>query len=139
MSGTKFHIIWKHINSRCNSPSARDYSYYGGRGIKTTWNEFEKFRDEMLNSFKEHCSVHGEKNTTIERIDNSGGYSLGNCRWATRAEQSRNTRRTNSITFNGKTQCLVDWAKEIGVKRATLSNRINLYKWPIDKALTTKV
>lgn len=139
MSGTKFHIIWKHINSRCNSLSARDYHYYGGRGIKSSWDTFEKFRDEMFDSFKLHSKIYGEENTTIERIDNSGNYSVENCRWATRAEQNRNTRRTNRISFNGKTQCLVDWAKEIGIKRSVLSARINTYKWPIDKALTTKV
>lgn len=139
MSRTKFHIIWKHINSRCNSPSSRDYSYYGGRGIKTDWDEFEKFRNDMFESFCKHVSSNGEKNTTIERINNNGNYTVDNCRWATRAEQNRNTRRTNLITFNGKTMCLVDWAKELGMKRATLSNRLNLYGWSIDKAFTTVV
>ena len=129
--GTKFYLVWKHIRSKIYNKSSKDYFYYGGRGIKTEWNNFAKFKIDMFQSYKEGL--------TIERIDNNGNYTKENCRWATRAEQSRNTRRTRLITFNGKTQCLVDWAKELRIKRATLSNRLNYYNWSIEKALTTKV
>ena len=117
MRGTRFYIVWKHINSRCHNSSSKDFAYYGGRGIKTLWGEFEKFKEEMFDSYCKHTALHGEKNTTIERIDNNGNYCVDNCKWATRKDQSRNTRRTNLITFNGETLCLVDWAKKIGVKR----------------------
>jgi ribosomal protein S25 len=31
---------------------------------------------------------------TLERLDNAKGYEPSNCKWATRKEQNRNTRRT---------------------------------------------
>lgn len=34
----------------------------------------------------------------LERIDNNLGYSKGNCKWATRTEQMRNTRQ-NRLTY----------------------------------------
>lgn len=50
--------------------------------------------------------------TTLERIDNAGNYEPGNCRWATRAEQIRNTRRSKIINFKGRSKNLTDWASE---------------------------
>jgi len=39
-------------------------------------------------------------------------------------EQNRNTRRTRLFTHNGKTQCMKDWANELGVHYVTLRQRI---------------
>lgn len=139
MRGTRFYTTWKHINSRCNSTRNQDFRHYGGRGIKNHWKDFLLFKQEMFDSYCKHVAKFGEKNTTIDRINNQGNYCRDNCRWATRAIQSRNTRRTNIIEYRGETRCLADWAKHLGMKRATLSNRINIYKWPIDKALSTMV
>lgn len=43
------------------------------------------------------------------------------------------------ITFKGKTQGLIAWAKEYGLKESTLRERLNKYKWSLEKALTTPV
>lgn len=47
------------------------------------WSTFENFLADM-----------GERpvGTSIDRQDNTRGYEPGNCRWATRNEQNRNTR-----------------------------------------------
>lgn len=40
------------------------------------------------------------------------------------------------ISFNGKTQTVTQWAREKNMNTQTLFNRINTYKWTIERALT---
>jgi len=73
---------------------------------------------------------------TIERINNDGDYEPENCRWATRAEQLRNTRRNRFVSFNGVTQCIAEWATQLGMPYKTLQNRLKR-GWSVKDALTT--
>lgn len=75
---------------------------------------------------------------TVERRDGLRGYEPGNCRWATHAEQQRNTSYNVNLTFNGKTQCIAEWAREVGLSWACLSGRI-VAKWSVERALTEPV
>ena len=43
------------------------------------------------------------------------------------------------ICFEGRIQCLVEWAEELGMSKSTLKDRINLWNWSVRKALTTPV
>lgn len=97
MSKTRFYNIWKGIKKRCTYEKLFIYKYYGGRGIKCEWSCFEDFKKDMLFSYKIHVINFGEKQTTIDRINNSGNYCKENCRWATMKEQCRNKRTRNSF------------------------------------------
>lgn len=46
--------------------------------------------------------------------------------------------RSEMLTFNGRTQTLADWARELDMKIETLHQRIHRLHWSIEKALTTK-
>lgn len=124
--------IWGGILSRCNNPRHTPYPFYGGRGIRVCdrWLQYENFLADM--------GRRPSPKHSIDRIDNDGDYAPENCRWAVMSEQWRNTRRTRLVSFRGKTQCLKDWATELGINYSTLHTRITRYGWPVQRALTTK-
>jgi hypothetical protein len=131
-SKTAEYKSWASMKSRCDNPNNTYYSRYGGRGItyETRWGNFEEFIKDMGNMPLEKME--------LDRIDNEGNYCKDNCRWATRKEQTRNRggkRATRLYTFNGKTMCIADWAKEIGIAAASLQKRLNK-GWPLELALS---
>lgn len=43
------------------------------------------------------------------------------------------------ITYNGKTQSISAWAKELGMNKSTLTQRLNARMWSIERALTEPI
>ena len=133
-SRTPLHRVWLSIVRRCTTPSNNGYPNYGGRGILIC----DQWRHD-IQAFYDHVTQlpdYGKKGYSIDRIDNDGNYEPGNVRWATRTEQNRNTRRNVLIAFNGKTQCLQDWANELELSPDTITSRIKA-GWDIERALRT--
>jgi hypothetical protein len=73
--------IYNGAKSRCSNPKHIAYKYYGGRGIKFKFKNFEQFFAELGPRLK---------GKTLDRINNNGNYEPGNVKWSTRAEQSSN-------------------------------------------------
>ena len=103
---------------RCYRQSAKNYKYYGDRGIRVCdeWHDIE--------TFAIWCEHSGYKSgLTIDRINVNDNYSPSNCRWVTRKEQANNRRNTVYVTIDGITKTLTEWAEFAGLNKSTLKNR----------------
>ena len=129
MEGTKTYNAWASMKKRCKNPSHKFYPQYGGRGISfdPAWESFESFLADM------GTAPHG---LTLDRVDNSLGYSKDNCRWTTQKTQCNNRRSNVFVEYAGKRQTVAQWSEEIGLERKTLEYRIRV-GWTPEKALTT--
>ena len=54
--------------------------------------DFINFKNDMYDSYLEHCKLKWEKNTTIDRINVNLWYNKENCRWADWVIQANNKR-----------------------------------------------
>jgi hypothetical protein len=119
MSKHPAYQVWAVMLRRCHNPKNARYPAYGGRGIAVcdAWRRsFVAFWTDMGATWAAGLSV--------ERINNSAGYRPGNCRWATPAEQSRNTRRNQIIDTPWGRMCIADAAAKEGVGYWTMHSRL---------------
>ena len=86
--------VLSEIKKRCFKTHHKDYKYYGARGISLypQWIESTRaFINYILSNLGKRPEGH-----TLDRINNNLGYIPGNLRWATRSEQNRNKRPSNT-------------------------------------------
>lgn len=121
---------WEAMINRCVVGSEHYDKYYRERGIAVCdrWRQFENFLADMGRK--------PSRGHSLDRIDNDGNYEPGNCRWATKKEQMRNTRQNHLLTHNGETRCISEWAEVLGVSRDRIWGRIRR-GWPPEVALGT--
>ena len=115
-SRTRLFRIWTSMRYRCENELLASYKDYGAKGITVCkeWQDFALFREWALS--------HGYSDElTIDRLDNSKGYSPENCRWVTRVEQNQNTTRTHRINYNGAFITAAEAARIVGVSRSTVA------------------
>ena len=123
MSKTRTYRIWMAMRNRCDRLN-QDYS---ARGIKycSEWKRFENFLADMGEAPAD-CS--------LDRVDVNGNYEKTNCRWATREQQSNNTRTNVFIEWNGKRQTRTQWERELGLRPSSLRSRLRA-GWSLERAM----
>lgn len=123
--------VYRLMLRRCLDPKSKSYQRYGGRGITVCpeWQEsFAKFLEDM--------GTRPLPTDTLERKENSKGYSKDNCCWATRKDQARNTRRNRHVTYKGVTKLLTEWAREFNLDHRLIGNRLDR-GWTPEDAIDT--
>jgi hypothetical protein len=116
-SDSRLHRIWRAIISRCHNPNDTSYARYGARRIKVCqrWQEsFEQFAKDV--------GTPSNDQALLVRVNDSKGYSPGNCRWATRGELNQS--RTLIIEHNGERLRIDEWAARLGLSQQAISRRI---------------
>lgn len=126
MYGTPTYKSWAEMKSRCDHPE-RSSGNYEGITYCDRWKNFANFFEDM-----------GKRptGTSLDRIDPHGNYEPQNCRWADIETQENN--RTNNVryTVNGKDMTLNEIARAYGISRSNLANKIYIYKWDMQDAIS---
>ena len=117
------------MKGRCLNLKSDHQKYYRERGITVCkrWKEdFSFFLQDM-----------GERpeGTTLDRKDNSKGYSKSNCRWATATEQMNNRRCNINIKYKGQIMSLKKWCLTLRLRYGTIYNRVKILNWDPKRAL----
>jgi hypothetical protein len=120
---TRTYRIWQAMHNRCRQQQHE--KYYSHISVDPRWSDYTTFLADM-----------GEAppRGTLDRVNNSGGYTPGNCRWATQAQQTRNTRRRVEYAYDGISMSLIEWAEYLGVSHDLLRGRIRR-GWSFEDAI----
>lgn len=117
---------WAAMWARCTNPKNEKYQYYSDRKICKRWKKFQNFLTDMGHRPAKH---------TLDRINNSKGYTPSNCKWSTQSEQTRHTKRNRYLTFQGQKRCLMEWSELTGIYYETIRARLKR-GWSIEDTLT---
>lgn len=126
LSKTPRYLVWKAMINRCHRPDVAEYKSYGARGIRVCdrW----RFGENGKHGFVCYIEDTGDEpapDYSIDRIDNDGNYEPGNCRWATRAQQAANMRRSIHAVIGGVKVPLVKYAARLGFSYESLRIKVS--------------
>jgi hypothetical protein len=114
--------IYRNMLTRCYNQKFCQWADYGGRGIKVAnrWlgeSGFANFLSDMG-----ECP--SDKHSLDRHPNGDGNYEPENCRWATAKEQCNNKKTNVSLTIEGITQTVKQWAEASGVSEFTIYSRV---------------
>lgn len=134
MSGRPEYGIWVKMKRRCSDKSDTAYAHYGGRGIEVCdrW-------QESIENFLEDMGPRPSALHSLERKDNSLGYSPENCVWATMRQQANNRRSNKHYLFDGRMLTLSELSRVNGVPARIIRNRVDKLGFSVCEAVTRPV
>ena len=129
----RFYKIWADLKQRCLNPKCKKFHLYGGRGISVSeeWKSYQNFYNDMWEDYLLHVEEFGERQTTIDRVDENMGYCVQNCSWATYTEQNSHTSKNTyfkAISPDGSEYISRDktnFGKKYGLRRQAILKCLN--------------
>lgn len=125
--------VWQNIKRRCYDKTNKNYSTYGGRGIRmySKWiNDFALFRKDV--------GAKPSKLHSLDRIKVNGNYTPKNCRWATQQEQCNNKRVNKIIFYKREKYTVAEFARKLNINYFSLYHRIS-NGWEVDDIVNTPI
>lgn len=132
---SRLYNVWCAIKRRCYNPTVPEYKNYGARGIQMC----DEWKDDY-GAFMKWAYDNGYQQDaprgvcTIDRIDNTKGYSPDNCRWVSMTVPTNNLRTNHRITYNGETHTIAEWARIYQQKYRFVYQRLTRYGWDFERA-----
>jgi hypothetical protein len=115
MASTPTYKSWHAMIQRCEGKGGHESYPERGIAICEQWYEFNNFLLDM--------GIR-PKGKTLDRIDNTKGYSKENCRWATSVEQINNRSNTVFVIVNDERLALSDACKKYNVGISCARHRL---------------
>lgn len=131
---TREYGSWISMISRCTNKENQAYAYYGGRGIRVCARWLNSVDD-----FIKDVGLCPGPGYTLDRIENDGDYEPGNCRWATKEEQSNNQNRIVKYDYGGEKMSIAQIARLRNMSYSTLFDRVVKIGMTMDKAISTPI
>lgn len=110
---------WHSMLQRCYQPSCESYPWYGGKGIGV----YAAWREDFT-VFLADVGLRPSEDHMLCLVDKSKDFSPSNAKWMTKREVHRKRRNNTFYTVNNVTKCLVDWAADYDIPKATLHYRV---------------
>lgn len=112
--------IFKGMLYRCYNPNAKDYKWYGAKGII-----IDEIWLQNKNNFINWALANGYRDDlTIDRIDGDGNYEPSNCRWVDIKTQQNNRKNNVKFLYEGKMLSINEISKIIKINSNTLRSRL---------------
>jgi hypothetical protein len=125
LSGTltykRFHQMWWRIK---NKPE------YAHLSVCEEWKDLHTFISDMGECPSNEYS--------LDRIDNTKGYSPENCRWATMKQQGNNRSVNIFIEYNGERKTIAEWSDKTGLLHSCILKRFHRGLSPAEILSTKK-
>lgn len=123
--------IWKAMNWRCDETKGHEAYIRKGITVCQRWSESnpEGFNNFIIDMYPR------DGNKTIERIDNTKGYSPDNCKWACMKEQQNNRENNHVIEYMSEKLTVQQLADRVGIKSNTLLCRLRR-GWSVEESIS---
>ena len=131
LSRSRQYIIWSNMKRRCYCETDKYYEVYGGKGITIC----DEWKDNFLSFYEWSLKTGFADGLTIDRIDNSKGYSPDNCRWVSIETQANNRTNNHIVSYHGQSDTLVNMCRELNVNPKTIYGRMKHNRRSFEQAV----